>query len=155
MGMLPWSSPIIGIPRIIGISPGPRPIIGICPMGGCIGGMAPGVWPIIGMFAPCAGMSIVPSASVVVGSIAAAVIAVVGVVVAVLNNRASGAYLRPADQVAMAGIALILGVDRILDMLRTVTNVTGDCTVATSIAASEGQLRAVHPEEDKDKIRWK
>ncbi len=57
--------------------------------------------------------------------------------------------------VPSAGIALILGVDRILDMLRTVTNVTGDCTVATSIAASEGQLRAVHPEEDKDKIRWK
>lgn len=40
-----------------------------------------------------------------------------------------------------AGIALILGVDRILDMLRTVTNVTGDATVATVIAHREGQLR--------------
>lgn len=40
-----------------------------------------------------------------------------------------------------AGIALILGVDRILDMLRTVTNVTGDATVATVVAASEGSLR--------------
>ena len=39
-----------------------------------------------------------------------------------------------------AGIALILGVDRILDMLRTVTNVTGDAAVATIVAASEGQL---------------
>lgn len=39
-----------------------------------------------------------------------------------------------------AGIALILGVDRILDMCRTVTNVTGDITVATVVAASEGQL---------------
>jgi Na+/H+-dicarboxylate symporter len=38
------------------------------------------------------------------------------------------------------GIALILGVDRILDMLRTVTNITGDLTVATLVAASEGQL---------------
>ena len=38
------------------------------------------------------------------------------------------------------GIALILGVDRPLDMLRTVTNVTGDATVATIVAASEGQL---------------
>ncbi len=57
--------------------------------------------------------------------------------------------------VPSAGIALILGVDRILDMLRTVTNVTGDCTVATSIAASEGQLRAVHPAEDKDEIKWR
>ena len=39
-----------------------------------------------------------------------------------------------------AGIALILGVDRILDMCRTVTNVTGDITVATVVASSEGQL---------------
>ncbi len=38
------------------------------------------------------------------------------------------------------GIALILGVDRILDMLRTVVNVTGDATVAIIVAASEGQL---------------
>ena len=38
------------------------------------------------------------------------------------------------------GIALILGVDRILDMCRTVTNVTGDMTVASVVAASEGQL---------------
>ena len=37
-----------------------------------------------------------------------ALIAVSGVVVAVFNNRASGAILRPADQFAMAGIALIL-----------------------------------------------
>ncbi|MDZ4698370.1 MAG: dicarboxylate/amino acid:cation symporter [Rhodothermales bacterium] len=39
-----------------------------------------------------------------------------------------------------AGIALILGVDRILDMLRTVTNITGDATVAVIVAHSEGQL---------------
>ena len=42
--------------------------------------------------------------------------------------------------VPAAGIALILGVDRILDMLRTVTNITGDITVATVVASSEGQL---------------
>lgn len=42
--------------------------------------------------------------------------------------------------VPAAGIALILGVDRILDMCRTVTNVTGDAAVATLIAASENQL---------------
>lgn len=42
--------------------------------------------------------------------------------------------------VPSAGIALILGVDRILDMCRTVTNVTGDATVATAVAATEGQL---------------
>jgi len=39
------------------------------------------------------------------------------------------------------GVALIFAVDRILDMLRTVVNVTGDATVATVIASTEGQLR--------------
>jgi proton glutamate symport protein len=48
-----------------------------------------------------------------------------------------------AVNVPPSGIALILGVDRILDMLRTTTNVTGDATVATVIAHSEGQLKAV------------
>jgi len=42
--------------------------------------------------------------------------------------------------VPISGIALILGVDRILDMLRTVVNVTGDATVANVVASSEGQL---------------
>ena len=39
--------------------------------------------------------------------------------------------------VPSVGLALILGVDRILDMLRTVTNVTGDASVAVAIASSE------------------
>lgn len=39
------------------------------------------------------------------------------------------------------GIALILGVDRILDMVRTVTNITGDVTIATIIATQEGEMR--------------
>ncbi|MCA8977399.1 MAG: dicarboxylate/amino acid:cation symporter [Planctomycetes bacterium] len=38
------------------------------------------------------------------------------------------------------GIAIILGVDRPLDMMRTVLNVTGDATVATVVAASEKSL---------------
>jgi Na+/H+-dicarboxylate symporter len=38
-----------------------------------------------------------------------------------------------------AGIALILGVDRILDMIRTAVNVTGDLTAAAVIARSEGE----------------
>jgi len=45
-----------------------------------------------------------------------------------------------AINVPSAGIALILGVDRILDMCRTVTNVTGDATVAITVAATENQL---------------
>jgi Na+/H+-dicarboxylate symporter len=38
------------------------------------------------------------------------------------------------------GIALILGVDRPLDMMRTAVNVTGDAVVTTVVAKSEGQL---------------
>ena len=36
------------------------------------------------------------------------------------------------------GLALIMGVDRILDMCRTTLNVVGDITAATYIARSEG-----------------
>ncbi len=39
-----------------------------------------------------------------------------------------------------AGIALILAVDRLLDMFRTVVNVTGDATVATLVATAERKL---------------
>ncbi len=42
----------------------------------------------------------------------------------------------------LEGVALILGVDRILDMLRTATNVTGDASAAVIVAAAEGQLES-------------
>lgn len=45
----------------------------------------------------------------------------------------------PADSLAI-GLALIFAVDRPLDMMRTVVNVTGDCTVAMLIAKSFGKL---------------
>jgi Na+/H+-dicarboxylate symporter len=38
------------------------------------------------------------------------------------------------------GIALIIGVDRLLDMIRTAVNVTGDAAVSTVIAHSEKGL---------------
>ena len=38
------------------------------------------------------------------------------------------------------GIGLIIGVDRLLDMLRTAVNVTGDGTVSTLVASTEGDL---------------
>jgi Na+/H+-dicarboxylate symporter len=50
-----------------------------------------------------------------------------------------------AVDVPAEGIALILGVDRPLDMLRTSVNVTGDTVVASVVAKSEGQL---NPPED-------
>jgi len=45
-------------------------------------------------------------------------------------------------QVPETGIALVLGVDRILDMLRTSVNLTGDLTGAVLIARTEGELKA-------------
>ena len=41
------------------------------------------------------------------------------------------------------GLALILGVDRPLDMLRTVVNITGDSTVSSIVAKSEGKLNNI------------
>ncbi len=38
------------------------------------------------------------------------------------------------------GIALIMGVDRLLDMMRTAVNVTGDLTITSIVAKSEGSL---------------
>jgi len=38
------------------------------------------------------------------------------------------------------GIMLIIGVDRLLDMMRTAVNVSGDAMVATTVAHSENQL---------------
>ena len=38
------------------------------------------------------------------------------------------------------GIGLIMGVDRLLDMMRTAVNVTGDAAITTIVAKSEGSL---------------
>ena len=46
------------------------------------------------------------------------------------------------DQVGLPveGIALIIGVDRLLDMMRTAVNVSGDAAIATIVAKSEGKF---------------
>ena len=54
-------------------------------------------------------------------------------------------------QVPIEGIALILGVDRILDMVRTAVNVTGDAAVAVAVAHTEGKLGALHFDEEEIK----
>lgn len=63
-------------------------------------------------------------------SIGTAAVPGVGIVMLVI-------VLKAVD-VPEAGIGLILAVDRPLDMCRTVLNVTGDATVATVVASSEG-----------------
>lgn len=46
--------------------------------------------------------------------------------------------------VPVEGIALILGVDRILDMLRTAVNIAGDAAVSVAVAHMEGLLGEAH-----------
>jgi len=55
-----------------------------------------------------------------------------------------------AIQVPVEGIALILGVDRILDMVRTAVNVTGDAAVSVAVAHTEGKLGAIHFDDDAE-----
>ena len=43
-----------------------------------------------------------------------------------------------------AGLALILVPDRILDMCRTATNITGDAVVAVLISSLEGEITKVN-----------
>jgi len=40
----------------------------------------------------------------------------------------------------LEGIGIILGIDRILDMLRTTINITGDSTITLMVDATEGTL---------------
>jgi proton glutamate symport protein len=70
-------------------------------------------------------------------SIGTAAVPGVGIVMLVIVLQAVGLPLE--------GIAVILGVDRILDMCRTSVNVTGDCMVATLVAHTENELAT--PEE--------
>ncbi|MDE0721727.1 MAG: dicarboxylate/amino acid:cation symporter [Flavobacteriales bacterium] len=71
-------------------------------------------------------------------SIGAAAIPSAGLVLMIIVLESVG--LNPA------WIALIFPVDRILDMCRTVVNVTGDGTVSTLVAASEGEIEnAIEP----------
>ena len=78
----------------------------------------------------------------VFASIGAAAVPGAGLIILVIILEAIG--------VPTAGIALILGVDRILDMCRTAVNVTGDATVATVIAAIENELNP--PDNEGEEI---
>ncbi len=60
----------------------------------------------------------------------------VGLIMLVIVLQAVGI----GDDAMKGGIAIIFGVDRLLDMCRTTTNVTGDCMVAAVVAHAEGDL---------------
>jgi len=51
------------------------------------------------------------------------------------------------DTTMKGGLAVIFGVDRLLDMCRTTTNVTGDCMVTAVVAHAEGELASAEEVE--------
>lgn len=59
------------------------------------------------------------------------------------------AMVLAAVGVPVQGVALVIGVDRLLDMFRTATNVVGDSTATVLVAKIQGDnLRIVSPDED-------
>lgn len=72
----------------------------------------------------------------ILASVGTAAVPSAGIVMLVAVLRAVG--------VPVEGIALILPVDRVLDMCRTVVNVTSDATVAMLVAKKAGKLSPPH-----------
>lgn len=75
-------------------------------------------------------------AAAVLASIGSAAVPSAGMVMLVIVLGQAG--------IPEAGLALIFALDRPLDMLRTVVNVSGDATVATIIAKNMNQLHTPH-----------
>jgi len=82
-------------------------------------------------------------------SIGAAAVPGAGMIMLVIVLEALGF---PAEKLPVA-LALIFAIDRPLDMMRTVINVTGDATVSTIVAKSVGKLHEPKPKEWDDKLQ--
>ena len=81
----------------------------------------------------------------VLASIGSAGVPGAGMVMLVIVLEAAG--------IPAAGLALIVAPDRPLDMLRTVVNITGDATVAMTVASTEGEqvgMKRVNTETEND-----
>ena len=68
----------------------------------------------------------------VLASIGTAPVPGVGIIMLVIILKSVG--------IPEIGIALIIGIDRILDMCRTATNVSGDAAVTVAVASSENEI---------------
>ncbi len=79
-------------------------------------------------------------ASATMASIGAAGVPGAGIVTLAMVLSATG--------IPAVGIALILGMDRLLDMFRTAVNVTGDLSVTAAMAAGEGEQLAILTKEE-------
>jgi proton glutamate symport protein len=49
-------------------------------------------------------------------------------------------FVLEAVKVPVEGLAIIIAVDRVLDMCRTVVNVAGDAAASVIVASKEGEL---------------
>ncbi len=78
----------------------------------------------------------------VLASIGTAPVPGVGLIMLIIVLRSVG--------IPEEGIALILGVDRILDMCRTIPNIISDSTASLIISRSEGLLGKINPEAGED-----
>jgi Na+/H+-dicarboxylate symporter len=72
----------------------------------------------------------------VLASIGTAPVPGVGLIMLIIVLRSVG--------IPEEGIALILGVDRVLDMARTIPNIVSDSFTAVTVAKSEGELGEMH-----------
>ena len=70
-----------------------------------------------------------------------AVLASIGTAGAPMAGVITLAIVLESIGVPLEGIGLIMGVERILDMCRSVVNVTGDASCAVVVASSEGELQ--------------
>jgi len=75
----------------------------------------------------------------VLASIGTAGVPGAGAIMLAMVLESVGLHLEPGTPVALA-YAMILGIDAILDMGRTMVNVTGDLTGTTIVAKTEGEL---------------
>lgn len=71
----------------------------------------------------------------VLASIGTAPVPGVGIIMLIIILKSVG--------IPEEGIALIMGVDRILDMCRTVVNVTGDAAVSCAVASTEKEIKVI------------
>ena len=83
------------------------------------------------------------------GIVATATMASVGAAGVPGAGMVTLAMVLTASGIPPVGVALILGMDRILDMFRTAVNVTGDLAVTAVMASTEGEnLEVLSPEAD-------
>lgn len=84
-----------------------------------------------------------------IGIVATATMASVGAAGVPGAGMVTLAMVLTATGIPTVGVALILGMDRLLDMFRTALNVTGDLAVTSAMARSEGeQLHLLSRDED-------